>query len=56
MNESDTVIKGRQTASRGGQRSYRELVALLYAGQIPTWDVSDIRPAGSRLKDYGGQS
>jgi len=45
MNESDTVIKVADSKP-GWAKAYRELVALLYAGQIPTWDVSDIRPAG----------
>jgi len=55
MNESDTVIKVADSKP-GWAKSYRELVALLYAGQIPTWDVSDIRPAGSRLKIMGGRA
>jgi ribonucleoside-diphosphate reductase alpha chain len=55
MNESDTVIKVADSKP-GWAKAYRELVALLYAGQIPTWDVSDIRPAGSRLKIMGGRA
>ena len=55
MNESDTVIKVADSKP-GWAKSYRELVALLYAGQIPTWDVSDIRPAGARLKIMGGRA
>jgi ribonucleoside-diphosphate reductase alpha chain len=32
------------------------LLALLYAGEIPTWDVSKVRPAGARLKIFGGRA
>lgn len=40
----------------GWAASYRELVSLLYAGRIPSWDMSKIRPAGSRLKTFGGRA
>ena len=40
----------------GWAKAFRELVALLYAGTIPSWDVSGIRPAGSRLKTMGGRA
>jgi ribonucleoside-triphosphate reductase len=36
--------------------AYRRLLAMLYAGHIPTWDVSRLRPAGARLKTFGGRS
>ena len=31
-------------------------MALLWAGEIPQWDVSRVRPAGSRLKTFGGRA
>jgi len=40
----------------GWAKAFRELVALLYAGTIPSWDVSGIRPAGARLKTMGGRA
>jgi ribonucleoside-triphosphate reductase len=43
-------------SKEGWCRALRELVAMLYAGQIPTWDVSGIRPAGARLKTFGGRA
>jgi ribonucleoside-diphosphate reductase alpha chain len=36
--------------------AYRELLAMLWAGKIPQWDVSRVRPAGSRLKTFGGRA
>ena len=36
--------------------TYRELLALLWSGQIPAIDVSKVRPAGARLKTMGGIS
>jgi ribonucleoside-diphosphate reductase alpha chain len=29
---------------------------MLYVGQVPTWDVSQVRPAGARLKTFGGRA
>jgi ribonucleoside-triphosphate reductase len=55
MNESDTVIVVADSKP-GWAKAYRELVALLYAGQVPQWDLSNVRPAGSRLKIMGGRA
>lgn len=40
----------------GWARAFRELIALLYQGQIPRIDVSNVRPAGARLKTFGGRA
>jgi ribonucleoside-triphosphate reductase len=40
----------------GWAKSYKELIALLYQGQIPNWDMSKVRPAGARLKTFGGRA
>lgn len=40
----------------GWARALRELIAMLYAGQIPIIDVSNVRTAGSRLKTFGGRA
>ena len=50
--ESDTIIVV-QDSKAGWARSFRELIAMLYSGQIPKIDVSRVRPAGSRLKTFG---
>jgi ribonucleoside-triphosphate reductase len=55
MNESKTVIVV-SDSKPGWAKAYRELVALLYAGQIPQWDLSNIRPSGARLKTMGGRA
>jgi ribonucleoside-diphosphate reductase alpha chain len=40
----------------GWARGFRELIALLWQGQIPRIDVSNVRPAGARLKTFGGRA
>ena len=53
--KSDTTIVVNDSKS-GWARALRELIAMLYAGQIPSWDVSKVRPAGARLKTFGGRA
>jgi len=52
---SNTVIKVADSRP-GWARALREMIAMLYAGQIPQWDVSEVRPAGARLKTFGGRA
>ena len=52
---TETVIKVRDSKI-GWAKSYRELVAMLYAGQIPQFDMSLVRPAGAKLKTFGGRA
>lgn len=40
----------------GWAKALKELVAMLYTGQIPMFDLSKVRPAGSRLKTFGGRA
>lgn len=40
----------------GWAKALRSVIALLYAGEIPKWDVSKVRPAGARLKTFGGRA
>jgi len=40
----------------GWAKAYKELLSLLTVGEIPKWDLSKIRPAGSRLRTFGGRS
>lgn len=45
-----------EDSKRGWAEAYRKLVTTLYDGFIPSWDVSDVRPAGARLKTFGGRA
>jgi len=55
FDETDTVITVADS-KEGWAKSFRELVSLLFAGQVPKWDVSRVRPAGARLKTFGGRA
>lgn len=55
FSDSDTVIVVADSKA-GWARAFRELVSLLVAGQIPKWDLSKVRPAGARLKTFGGRA
>ena len=55
MGSSSTTIKVADSKP-GWAKALRELIALLYAGQIPQWDVSGVRAAGERLKVMGGRA
>lgn len=52
---SDTTIIV-QDSKAGWAKAFRELVSLLIGGQVPKWDLSKIRPAGARLKTFGGRA
>ena len=43
-------------SKEGWAKAYRLLIAHLYAGEIPTWDVSKVRAAGTPLKTFGGRA
>jgi ribonucleoside-diphosphate reductase alpha chain len=43
-------------SKEGWAKSFRKLVAMLYAGEIPTWDTSKVRKAGAKLKTFGGRA
>ena len=53
--ESDTTIVV-QDSKMGWAKAYRELFSLLIGGQVPKWDTSKVRPAGARLKTFGGRA
>ena len=55
FSNSETVIVV-QDSKAGWAKAYRELLSLLIGGQIPKWDLSKIRPAGARLKTFGGRA
>jgi ribonucleoside-diphosphate reductase alpha chain len=52
---TDTVIHVADSKI-GWAKAYRELISLLYSGQLPKWDVSGVRPAGATLKTFGGRA
>lgn len=51
----DTVIVV-DDSKQGWAKGLRQLISLLYVGQIPGWDTSQLRPAGARLVTFGGRS
>lgn len=53
--ESETVIVVKDS-KEGWAKALRQLIALLYSGEIPRWDVTKVRPAGSKLKTFGGRA
>lgn len=52
---SDTVIAVKDS-KEGWAKAYRQLLSLLWAGEVPKWDVSKVRPAGAKLKTFGGRA
>ena len=52
---SDTCITVADS-KMGWAKALKELIAMLYSGQIPTWDLSKVRPAGAPLKTFGGRA
>jgi len=55
FHDTDTVIVVRDSKI-GWATAVREMISLLYSGRIPKWDLSRVRPAGSRLKTFGGRA
>ena len=53
--DSTTTIKVGDSRS-GWAKALRELIAMLYVGQVPELDVEDVRPVGARLKTFGGRA
>lgn len=51
---STTIVV--EDSKLGWSKSYKELISLLVTGQIPEWDMSKVRPAGQRLKIFGGRA
>ena len=43
-------------SKEGWAKALRKLLALLWSGEIPNWDLSRIRPAGAKLKIFGGRA
>jgi len=53
--DSETTIVVKDS-KEGWAKSFRQLLALLWAGEIPKWDITRVRPAGARLKTFGGRA
>ena len=53
--DSDTVVAVKDS-KEGWAKALRQLIALLYSGEAPKWDTSRVRPAGAKLKTFGGRA
>jgi len=53
--ESETTVVVKDS-KEGWAKSLRQVIALLYSGEVPKWDTSKVRPAGARLKTFGGRA
>ena len=53
--DSETTIMVKDS-KEGWAKASRLLISMLFAGEIPKWDVSNVRPAGARLKTFGGRA
>jgi ribonucleoside-triphosphate reductase len=53
--DCDTIINVKDS-KEGWTKALRMLIALLYSGEKPKWDLSKLRPAGAPLKTFGGRS
>ena len=53
--ESETTVVVKDS-KEGWAKSFRQVLSLLWAGEIPQWDVSKVRPSGARLKTFGGRA
>ena len=52
---SDTIVMVRDS-KEGWAKAFRQVLALLWAGEIPKWNTEKVRPAGARLKTFGGRA
>lgn len=55
LHQTDTIIIVPDSRI-GWASSYRQLLSMLFAGFIPRWDVSKVRPAGAPLVTFGGRA
>ena len=55
MFDSDTTVVVADS-KEGWAKALRQVIALLYSGEIPKWNLDKIRPAGARLKTFGGRA
>jgi ribonucleoside-triphosphate reductase len=50
----DVVIV--EDSKYGWANGLRKVINLLWEGKVPTWDTSRVRPAGARLRTFGGRA
>ena len=55
IHPTDEVIEVGDS-KEGWAKALRQIISRLYAGEIPSWDVSKVRPSGARLKTFGGRA
>jgi ribonucleoside-diphosphate reductase alpha chain len=55
FHDSDTTIAVADS-KLGWAKALKELIGMLYVGQVPKWDLSKVRPAGAPLKTFGGRA
>lgn len=55
LEKSDYVIRV-EDSKEGWAKALRKLITQLYTGEIPSWDTSKVRPAGAKLKTFGGRA
>ena len=53
--DSETIVMVKDS-KEGWAKAFRQVLALLWAGEIPKWNVDKVRPAGARLKTFGGRA
>ena len=51
---SDTIVV--RDSKRGWAEALQKLIAMLFEGKVPAWDMSKLRPAGTPLKTFGGRA
>ena len=51
--ESTIVVSD---SKEGWAKALRQVIAMLYSGEAPRWDTHKVRPAGTRLKIFGGRA
>jgi ribonucleoside-triphosphate reductase (thioredoxin) len=55
FHDTDTIINVRDS-KKGWAKAYKELISLLFSGDVPKWDTSKVRGAGEKLKTFGGRA
>ena len=55
FHDTETIIHVRDSKI-GWATGFKELLSLLFNGQIPRWNFDKIRPSGARLKTFGGRA
>ena len=54
IHNEDVIVV--EDSKEGWAKALRKVIKSLYAGKVPQWDVSGVRPAGAKLKTFGGRA